>query len=395
MLSGFSACRTSIPTREAAANTLKLTVGVALWSHIDQAATLIRSTTSGCRRFVQRGNGKAPRVSDTEPSTVEQSDGESRLTVLIALAANAGVGVLKLLAGLFTGSGALLSEAAHSAGDTTTELFLVTALHRSKQPADRVHPFGYGKERYFWSLIAAVSIFVLGAAFSLYEGLSTVLAGGGPGSWLWINFVVLAIAAAFEGTSWIRATRQARAEARQRGRGLLAYVRDPDDPTVNNIVLEDSAALLGLLIAAVGVALHLATGSAVWDGAASLAIGVLLVCAALLLARTCEQLLIGKQADPALMGCLEQRLEEQAEIDDVIDLLTMEMGSDQVLVCARVDFVDSFSAADLERACMRIDADLRTEFDQLGEIFIQPVPRSDAGLRQRVLARYGRIMAER
>lgn len=334
------------------------------------------------------------------PGTDDNRGGESRLTVLIALAANAGVGVLKLLAGLFTGSGALLSEAAHSAGDTSTELFLVTALHRSQRPADRVHPFGYGKERYFWSLIAAVAIFVLGAAFSVYEGMSTVLSGSGSGSgssdteWLWVNFVVLGIALVFEGTSWVRASGQARGEATRRRRRLLAYVRDPDDPTVNTVVLEDSAALAGLVIAALGVGGHLVTGSKLWDGAASLAIGGLLIAAALLLARACEQLLIGKQADRRLMRVIERRLEVQPEVDDVVDLLTMEVGTDQILVCARVDFIDTFSAAELESACMRIDTELREEFGELGEIFIQPVPRSDAELRRRVLARYGRVMAD-
>jgi cation diffusion facilitator family transporter len=319
----------------------------------------------------------------------------SRLTVLLALAANAGVGVLKLLAGLLTGSGALLSEAAHSAGDTGTELFLILALRRSERPADRVHPFGYGKERYFWSLIAAASIFVLGSAFSVYEGLSTILAGSGTPNLVWINFVVLGFAFCFEGVSWLRARSQAREQTRSgTAHALVTYARDPDDPTVNSVLVEDSAALIGLVIAALGVGLHVLTGSAVWDGAASLGIGALLITAAFLLARTCERLLIGKQAGGELMRAVERRLEEQPEVDDVVDLLTMRMGADEVLLCARVDFVDTFSAMDLETACVRIDGDLRAEFDELGEIFLQPVPRADPDLRERVLSRYGRVMAD-
>src|SRR4051812_43719200 len=131
---------------------------------------------------------------------------ESTVTVLLALGANAGIGLLKLVAGLLTGSGALLSEAAHSAGDSSTELLLLTALRRSDRPADRVHPFGYGKERYFWSLLAAVAIFVSGAAFSIYQGVTTILGGAEePHDKVWINYPVLAIAFVLEGISFRQA----------------------------------------------------------------------------------------------------------------------------------------------------------------------------------------------
>jgi cation diffusion facilitator family transporter len=326
--------------------------------------------------------------------TASNSREESRFTVVLALAANVGVGLLKLIAGLVTGSGALLSEAAHSVGDSSTELLLLTALRRSERRADREHPFGYGKERYFWSLIAAVTILVSGAAFSIFQGLHTIISGGESSDRLWINYPVLALAFLIEGVSFRQATAQLREAAGRGRRSVASYLRDPEDPTVTSVVLEDSAALTGLAIAALGVGLHQLTGSAAYDGAASLAIGVLLVVAAFLLAQACKDLLIGKQASRPLVLAVAARLEEQPEVTDVVDLLTMMIGTNRVLLCTRVDFVDSLSAADLERACVRIDEELRRDFPELDEIFVQPVPLSDPGLRQRVLGRYGRVLAD-
>ncbi len=331
-------------------------------------------------------------AADSQPDS--GADGESTRTVLLALAANVGVGLLKLAAGLITGSGALLSEAAHSAGDSSTELLLLTALRRSKRPADRVHPFGYGKERYFWSLLAAVTILVSGAAFSIFQGLHTILASNQDSDRLWINYPVLVLAFVLEAISFRQAIGQVRGAAHRGRRSVRSYLRDPEDPTVKSVVLEDSAALVGLIIAAAGVGLHQLTGRSEWDGAASLAIGVLLIGAAFALAQTCKGLLIGKQADLRLVRAIGARLEQQPEIVDVVDLLTMMTGVDRILLCARVDFDDGYSAADLEQACVRIDGALRAEFGSLDEIFIQPVPRSDAPLRDRVLNRYGRVLAD-
>lgn len=323
------------------------------------------------------------------------ADKGSLRTVVLALLANAAVGVLKLIAGLVSGSAALLSEAAHSVGDTSTELLLLTALRRSTRPADPVHPFGYGKERFFWSMIAAVAIFVSGAAFSVYEGLRTIISGGESSHMLWINYPVLALAFVFEAVSLRQAVRETRGEARQRRRPVRAIMREPHDPTVRSVLLEDSAAVTGLVVAALGVGLHQLTGSAVWDGAASLVIGALLVMAAVLLAAACKALLIGRQADPRLMRSIESVLEEQDEVDDVVDLLTMMTGADRVLLCTRVDFADGFTATDLERACVRIDRTLRERFSVLDEIFIQPAPKWDKQVRDRVRDRYGHDLAER
>jgi cation diffusion facilitator family transporter len=320
--------------------------------------------------------------------------GESRLTVALALAANLGVGLLKLAAGLISGSSALLSEAAHSAGDCTTEVLLLVAQRRSARPADRSHPFGYGKERYFWSLLAAVAIFVCGAGFAVWQGFRTIFGPGAEATDLWINYPVLALAAVLESISLRQAAGQMRRETARTRRSLVAYVQAPRDPTVNSVLLEDSAALVGIVLAAIGVGLHQLTGSAVWDGAASLAIGALLLSVSGLLARACWALLIGRQADPELIRAAVELLERQDEVDDVVDVLTMLTGTDSVLLCARVDFVDTLSAADLERACVRLDDQLRAALPMLTEVFIQPASRRDAALRRRVETRYGHALAD-
>lgn len=331
---------------------------------------------------------------DAEPTQGEQQQSESTVTVLLALAANVGVGILKLVAGLISGSGALLSEAAHSAGDSSTELLLLTALRRSAKPADSVHPFGYGKERYFWSMLAAVTILVSGATFSIYQGIHTMISEDEPTDLLWINYPVLVLAFVLEGISFRQAVKQAKGAANADDRSFFSYVRDPDDPTVKSVVLEDSAALVGLLIAGLGVGLHQITGSGLYDGIASLLIGVLLVGVAFALARTCMGLLIGKQADIRTIRAISAHLEEQPEIVDVVDVLTMLTGVHRILLCTRVDFVDTYSAGEVEAACVRIDADLRERFAELDEIFIEPVPRSDVALRTKVLGRYGRVLAD-
>jgi cation diffusion facilitator family transporter len=321
--------------------------------------------------------------------------GESTLTVLLALASNVLVGVLKLVAGLLTGSSAMLAEAAHSVADTTTEVFLFTALRRSGRQADRLHPFGYGKERFFWAMIAAVSVFVTGAAYSIYEGISTIVEqprDPAEEQYAWVAYAVLGISALIEGTSWQQAVRQVWREKRELGLPLRRYLVLSDDPTVKSVLYEDTAALVGLLLALLGVGLHQLTGSSVWDGIASVMIGVLLIAVAYLLGRTNKNLLIGRSAEPRVLHAVFDHLADAPEVDTVVDLQSMLTGTDSVLLCARVDFVDTLSAADLERTCVRLDDELRERFTDLDQIFIEPVPRTDPDLRAAVLERYGTLL---
>jgi divalent metal cation (Fe/Co/Zn/Cd) transporter len=210
-----------------------------------------------------------------------------------------------------------------------------------------------------------------------------------------INYPVLGLAAVLEAVSFRQASRQLRREAGRRHRSIADYVRAPEDPTVNSVAIEDSTALIGLAIAAAGVALHQLTGSPAWDGVASLLIGVLLLVAAFLLARACAGLLIGRQADRGLVLSIERWLEQQTEVEDVVDLLTMMTGTNRVLLCARVDFADDLSAGNLEQICARLDDELRAEFQELDEIFLQPASRTDARLQQRVRDRYGTALTDR
>lgn len=309
--------------------------------------------------------------------------------MLVALGANFLIAVLKLVAGVITGSAAMLAEAAHSVADTLTEALLLTALRRSARPADRAHPFGYGKERYFWSLMAAVSIFTSGAVFALYEGFTTIFSEKREQGSPLIGYLVLAFAFVLEGISWLRAVRQVRAEAAAEGRTVRRYLRLIDDPTVKTVFFEDSAALIGILLAFGGLAMHDVTGSSMWDGLASVLIGVLLAGVAYLLGRTNLGLLIGRQADPAIVRGARELLASAPEVDVVVDLLTMVTGTDQVLLCARLDFAENLTSTDLELTCVRLSAELRDRFTDLDEIFLEPVPRSDPELRARVLSRYG------
>jgi cation diffusion facilitator family transporter len=336
----------------------------------------------------EQGQHPVDPVTD-QPEDAEQEHGESLLTVLLALGANVAVAIAKAVAGILTGSAALLSESAHSVADCGTELFLLTALRRSAKPADARHPFGYGKERYFWSLLAAVSIFTAGALFSIYQGVETLTGHPEDHKNVLVGYLVLAASAVLESISLTQAIRQVRAEQAKDDLPLWLYLRRSDDPTVKTVLYEDSAALVGLTLAFGGLGLTQLTGNPMWDGIASLLIGVLLVLVAYLLGSTNMNLLIGRQADPRLVYAIRDRLAAQPEVEVVVDLLTMLTGTDRVLVCARLDFVDTVTTADLERACVRIDDELRGEFPDLDEIFLEPVPRTDPHLQARVRARYG------
>lgn len=326
---------------------------------------------------------------DTD-DTGQQSGGESTLTVLLAGGINLAIAVLKAFAGVFTGSGAMLSEAGHSVADTFTEVLLLTALRKSEKPADRRHPFGYGKERYFWSLLAAVSIFVSGAVFAFIQGITTLTSGGQEQEDSLVAYIVLAVGFALESVSWVQAFRQVRGEAHGQGRSLRQFFRVTDDPTSQTVLFEDSAALAGLLLALAGIGLHQLTGSAVWDGVASLLIGLLLAAVAYMMGRTNRGLLIGRQADPRTVRRIRAKLQAATEVEALVDIQTMLLGTDSILVGARLDFDDTLGAADLERACKRLADELRAEVPDVTEVFLEPVPRTDRDLRQAVLERYGR-----
>jgi cation diffusion facilitator family transporter len=294
---------------------------------------------------------------------------------VVAGLANIAIAVTKLAAGIAVGSAAMLAEAAHSMADTLNQGFLLTSLRRSGRPADRAHPFGYGKERYFWSLLAAVGIFVAGAGFSVFEGVLAIGHGGQAGSPL-VAYLVLALAFIAEGTALARAVHQVRREASGRGRSLREQVRRSPDTTVRTALFEDTSALIGLLIAAAGLTLRRLTGLAVWDGAASILIGLLLVAVAYSLGRTSMHMLIGQAAEPEEQRIITKEIEATPGIHRVVDLLTMQLGPEELIVGAKVAFTDDISADHAEDLADDVDRRLRERLPVVRHVFLDPTQLS-------------------
>ena len=294
----------------------------------------------------------------------------TRRTVIIAGAANILVGLVKLVAGIMSGSSAMLAEAAHSAADTLDQAFLLTSLRKADRPADRDHPFGHGQERYFWSLLAAFGIFIAGAGFSIFEGLLTLSSKHSENP-LWA-YVALGVAFVAEGTSFVRAYWQVRGEARDSDKEVLEHVESSPDITVKVALFEDSAAMVGLIIAALGVALRQVTGSPVWDGGASIAIGVLLIVVAVKLGMDSREMLIGRAASPEIERVIREEIESRPGVDALLELLTMYMGPDSLIVAARVALNDEMGADQTEDLADEIDRRLSEKLPLRLNVFIDP-----------------------
>lgn len=301
------------------------------------------------------------------------AEGGTKRTVLIAGAANLAVALIKAAAGVLTSSSAMLAEAAHSVADTLNQGFLLTSINRARKPADEEHPFGYGQERYFWSLLAAFGIFVLGAGFSVFEGILALGRHSESGSTL-VAYIVLIAAGLAETTSFIRAYRQMHGEARQRHSELLEHVRNSADTTVKAALFEDTAAIIGLVLAAAGIGLRQLTGSGVWDGAASIAIGVLLVVVAVRLGMDNKDLLIGRSADTRELASIRHEISSTEGVDELRELLTMHLGPDHLIVAARVSFAETLSSDDMEDLSDQIDRRLAERLPQAAHVFIDPTP---------------------
>ena len=294
----------------------------------------------------------------------------TRRTVLIAGAANALVGVVKLAAGIISGSSAMLAEAAHSAADTLDQAFLLTSLRQAQRPADHDHPFGHGQERYFWSLLAAFGIFIAGAGFSVFEGILSLRSSQQESPLA--AYLALAVAVVAEGTSFVRAYRQVRGEARRSHQDVLAHVNTSPDITVKVALFEDSTAVAGLVLAGLGVGLTQLTGSNLWNGVASIAIGALLVAVAVKLGVDSKELLIGRAAAPELEQLIRAEIESHSGVDTLLELHTMYMGPDSLIVGARVALNDDLDADAAEDLADRIDAALAAKLPLEPHVFIDP-----------------------
>lgn len=298
-----------------------------------------------------------------------------RKTVLIALAANAAIAVVKAIAGVVSGSAAMLAEAAHSIADTANQVLLLVSIRRGERKPDREHPFGHGKERFFWSFLAAVLIFLAGAVFSAGQGILELVRPSGETSF-GLVYGTLAFAFVAEGISLIRAVRQTRGQARKAGKDWREYIRESTEPASKTVVAEDVVAVLGVLVAALGIGLRQLTGSVVWDAAAAIAVGGILVYVAFRLARDYQELLIGAGARPDELQRIRDALERHPGVDEVLDLRTMYLGPESLLVAARVDLADDGRDAEgVERLANDVDRKLREEVPEVSEVFIDPTPR--------------------
>ncbi|MEN8650290.1 cation diffusion facilitator family transporter [Streptomyces sp. 21So2-11] len=301
--------------------------------------------------------------------------GESTTTVIVAAVTNLGIAVAKAVAGVISGSSAMLSEAAHSVADNVTELMLLTALKRSEKPADEDHPLGYGPERYIWAMLASVATFVGGAVFAMYDGVRTLTHGEDLGDPL-ISYIVLAVAFLLEGYSLRTSIKQVRSEAARFGTPVGRYLRFTPDTAVKAVVMEDSAALVGLLLAAGGLLGGQLTGSGVWDGLASILIGLLLVYVAWVLGSSNAQLLIGRALPREMREIVRAEILSVPHIIGVLELTTLVQGPHEVLIAAKIDFRDVSSAGQIEWACEEAEQQLRERFPAIRRVYLDPTPGS-------------------
>lgn len=299
----------------------------------------------------------------------------ANIVIYAALAANLGIAVAKFVAAAITGSSSMLTEGVHSLVDTGNQGLLLYGQRRAKRPPDREHPFGYGRELYFWAFIVAILIFGLGAGVSVYEGWKHI-AEPEPLRDPLVNYIVLAIAFALEGTSWWIAMREF--AARKGDHGWWQAIRDSKDPSGFIVLFEDSAALSGLIVAAIGVWASHHWGDPRIDGWASIVIGVILAAVATLLARESKGLLIGERADLSMVAGIRALLEAEPCITHVNHVRTIHTAPDRIFVAVSADFSDALPMGEAEGLIERLEHRLKAQEPKLSSIYIRPEKREDA-----------------
>jgi cation diffusion facilitator family transporter len=302
------------------------------------------------------------------------AQGESTRTIVIALLANIVIGIAKLIGGLVSGSTGMLAEAAHSAADSANEIFLAVGLHRDRQPADAEHPVGHGRERFLWAFMAAIASFLIGGCLSIalaIAGLKTRHpVPGGLAAW-----IVLAVSLAADGASWLQSMRQARRQAKEYQLTVWRYILRASDPVVRAVVFEDSAALIGLCVAASGLLFSKIFGSSVPDSLASLVIGLLLSVAAFGLARPFADFLVGRSLPPAQFEKLHAIVKDDPAIDQILALRALYSGPEEVVVMAKVHPSASISIEQLARAMDDLDHKIRLALPFVADVFIDVTAR--------------------
>ena len=295
--------------------------------------------------------------------------GHGNRTLWIAFAANMGIAVAKFGAAAITGSSAMLTEGVHSVVDSTNQLLLVWGRRAARRPADDLHPFGYGRELYFWSFIVAVMVFALGAGVSIYEGIIHIAAPE-PAVSPFIAYGVLAIAFLLEGASTLEAFKEFR---ESKGRlGWVAAVRGSKDPPGFIVLLENGGAMAGIVVAAIGLAISQATGDPRFDGMASIVIGVILGLIAFFLAYESKALLIGEAADPELVQALRALVAARPGVTAVGEVLTVHSAPDQITAMLSVDFEDGIFARDVEILVCEIEEEAAVRFPDVSRLYIRP-----------------------
>jgi cation diffusion facilitator family transporter len=308
--------------------------------------------------------------------------GSRRIVVYAALASNVAIAAVKFVAAAMTGSSAMLSEGVHSLVDSVNELLLLHGMRRAGKPPDLSHPLGHGRELYFWSFIVALLVFALGAGVSLYEGIAHLLHPE-PIEKPALNYVVLAASFAFEAASWRIALREFRET--KGSQGYFDAFRASKDPTTFTVLFEDSAALLGLLIAAAGVAgSHLLHRPSL-DGVASIGIAAVLAVASVLLARETKDLLIGEAAHPHLRDSIVRIADADPDVLHANGVLTMQLGPSQVVAALSAEFHDRLNTTQIEACVNRIEAAIRRAHPEVTVLFVKP--QTGETWRQRVAER--------
>lgn len=292
---------------------------------------------------------------------------ESRRAVFAAIAGNVLITVSKFIAAAFSGSAAMLAESIHSLIDTGNGALVLYGMRRSHKPADLEHPFGYGHELYFWTMLVGMIVFGLGGGMSVVTGISH-LAHPKPPEDAVLNYVVIGVAAVFEAGSWYFGVKAFRHE--QRGRGIVETIRTTKDPTTFAVVLEDSAALMGLAIAFLGIFLSVWLNAPWLDGAASLLIGVLLCVVAFVMVYESRGLLVGEGVGRPTLQRLRTIVQEDESIESVAKLLTIYLAPDDVLLAIELRFHSSMTAVDIRRAITRLRQNIQKEFPKIRRLFI-------------------------
>ena len=296
-----------------------------------------------------------------------KADGSLKV-ILAALIGNGLIAIAKFTGSIYTGSSAMLSEAIHSLVDTGNQGLLLYGMKRAKRPADARHPFGYGGEIYFWAFVVAVLIFAGGAGFSIYEGLHK-LKHPEPMTDIFINYIILSAAIVFEGGAWYVAYKEFN---KTRGEvGYVTAIRGSKDPRIFTVLLEDTGAMLGLIVAMVGIAIADATGLAWVDGATSIVIGLILAGIAIILCIECKGLLIGEAAAPDITDKIKATLTEISDVASVNEVLTVHFGPEDVLVNISLDFKRGLTTGTIETTVTKLETLLKDREPHIKRIFIE------------------------